>query len=199
MCTQDEIGPKNPVRRLVLLKDAIKEVSRTFTNIEELDCTEELGPDDALGHSMACLRALERGDRGCVGKCGGKYPKLQEWSHKYLDDNSNTARSNAIHNIRNHIIELARDDITRDTAAIRDNYHEDPDGKASAKESVLRKLKRLIPGEPSGINAMKNAAGATVTSPIEMAQVLKQHWQNVFKEKSVDTSLIPTWMEEFFF
>ena len=45
--------------------------------------------------------------------------------------------------------------------------------KAKAKESVIRKLRRLVPGEPVGINAMKNVAGAITTSPEEIAQVLK--------------------------
>ena len=52
----------NPIRRLVLLKDAIKEVSRFFYNLEEFDRSEALGPDDAQGYSMACLRALEKRD-----------------------------------------------------------------------------------------------------------------------------------------
>ena len=198
LCRNDRIGAENPVRRLVLLKDAIKETSRNFRNIDEFDRIEELGPDDAQGYTMACLRALEKEDRGCVEKCGGRYPKLQEWTRQYLTNNSHSTRAYAINNIRNHAVELARDEITRDTAAIQDNFHDDPDGKVKAKESVLLKLKRLLPGEPCGINAMKTSNNATVTSPSEIAQTLKQHWQKVFKKKEVDISIIQTWMEELF-
>ena len=173
---------ENPIRRLVLLKDAIKETCRFFSNLEDFDRSEALGPDDAQGHTMTCLRALEREDLGCVEKCGKKYNKLQEWTLPYTKSGNLTSHANAIINIRNHAIELARDEISRDTNAIRDIFFEDPEGKARAKESVLLKLKRLLPGEPIGINAMKNSVGATVTDPVEIAAVLKQHWKKVFKK-----------------
>lgn len=43
-----------PIRRLVLLKDAIKETGRFFRNLEDSDRSEALGPDDAQGYTMAC-------------------------------------------------------------------------------------------------------------------------------------------------
>ena len=201
---RDDPGIENPIRRLVLLKDAIKEATKKMKNIEDFDRIEALGPEDLQGYTMTCLRALEREDLGCVEKCGHKYHRLQEWTRSLLGSNSkdratiNTLRAAAIQGVRNHSLELAREEIGRDAAAIRDNYAEDPDGKAMAKESVIRKLKRLLPGEPSGINAMKNSVGATVTSPDEIAQVLKQHWKGVFKRKQVRATALQIWMEGLF-
>ena len=202
MCKSDP--GDNPVRRLVLLKDAIKETTRVFKNIEDIDRIEALGPDDLQGYAMTCLRALEKDDLGCVAKCGRSYPRLQQWVHNLVFSTSkdplirNNLRASAILSVRNHVVELAREEIGRDATAIRDNYANNPDGKSSAKESVIRKLKRLLPGESSGINAMKNSAGATVTSPEEIAQVLKQHWKGVFKRKQVNTAALQIWMEELY-
>lgn len=121
---------------------------------------------------------------------------MREWTNKYFKSHNNYDRAYAFLHIRNHTIELARDEITRDTNAIRD-FFAYPEEKAKAKESVLLKLKRLLLGESSGINAMKNGVGATVTDPVEIASVLKQHWEKVFKDKQVDSSILEKWMEEF--
>ena len=92
---------------------------------------------------------------------------------------------------------MAHEGIGDDIEAIRNSDESDPGDKARAKESVVRKLKRLVPGESTGINAMKNSAGAIVTSPNEIAQVLKQHWGGVFKRKQVRTEALQIWLEEF--
>ena len=176
---------ENPIRRLVLLKDAIKETTKVYRNIEEFNRTEKLGPDDKQGYTMTCLRARERDDMGCVFKCGVSYPRLLEWTNHLQKDINNTSynqlKAQALIGVREHAIVLAQEGIGDDIEAIRNSEESDPGDKARAKESVVRKLKRLVPGESTGINAMKNSDGAIVTSPEEIAQVLKQHWGGVLK------------------
>ncbi len=51
----------NPVRRLVLFKNAIKEVSARFLNAESTAPTSSIcEEEDELGYCVACLRALEK-------------------------------------------------------------------------------------------------------------------------------------------
>ena len=106
------------------------------------------------------------------------------------------ARGLAITSIRQHAVELARDEINGDIQEL--GGMSDPGDKAQAKEGVVRKLKRLLPGEPTGLNTMKDSAGTTVTDPEEIAQVLKQHWGGVFSEKTVQHTALQIWLGELF-
>ena len=45
---------------------------------------------------------------------------------------------------------------------------------------------------------MKKEDGSICTSPEEIASVLRQHWQGVFKKKHVNAAAVQIWMEELF-
>ena len=45
---------------------------------------------------------------------------------------------------------------------------------------------------------MQTEAGAIVTKPEEIVQVLRSHWSGVFKRKEVRTQGLQIWMEELF-
>jgi len=189
----DEI--RNPVRRLVLLKDAIHIVTNAMRHDSPSVLEETAAPDDRLGYAMSCLRALEQGREATVAKCCKAYPKLRDW----------IPQPNVLHNsgksaghIRDHVIELAREQIQCDIQSLSQNPEADPEDRARSKESILKKLKRLAPGETSTINAMCDGSGRVQTSPDEIANVLKQHWEGVFKHKEVNTLALQIWMEELF-
>jgi len=103
----------------------------------------------------------------------------------------------AMANIRDHAVVLARQQIQNEIHALS-ALEADPDDKASVKDSILRKLKRLSPGEATGINAMSDAAVSIHTDPEEIAAILKQHWEGVFTHKEVNDLSLQIWMEELF-
>jgi len=103
-----------------------------------------------------------------------------------------------VHNLREHAVRLSREIIQRDINQLSSNPPEDPDEKQRSKENILKKIKRLSPGENSTINAMVNSNNQVVTTPADIAAVLRDHWGNVFKEKQVDTSALQIWMEDLF-
>ena len=70
--------------------------------------------------------------------------------------------------------------------------------KKKARESMLKKICELCPGDPAGINAMKNKEGNITTPPNEIAEIFKEHRGGVFKKKQVDTAALQIWMEDLF-
>ena len=100
--------------------------------------------------------------------------------------------------LREHAMELAREVIHRDTQNLANSPPDDPEERQHMKETILKKIKRLSPGESSSINAMMNKSNQVVTSPEEIAAVLRDHWAGVFQEKQVETSALQIWMEELF-
>ena len=72
---RNEIHLNNPIRRLLLMKDSIRNVYELhrgeFKKLEE-DCL----PDDKLGFTMSCLRAVGHGRWALANRCADSYPKL---------------------------------------------------------------------------------------------------------------------------
>ena len=60
------------------------------------------------------------------------------------------------------------------------------------------KLKRLMPGCSVGINAMADEAGNISTDPKEVAALLKDHWEKVFKKRGIDEARLGDWLREEF-
>ena len=185
----------NPARRLLLLKDAIR--NSYELNVEDMGgfAQKATSPDDRLGFTLSCLRAMERGQHDRVFKCAQAYPKFMEWIPREVNQQDMATRVN---NIREHAVELARTQIEHEIHSINTGSFEEPEDRDRAKTSVLQKLKRLSPGESTGIGAMQDNEGRIVTRPEEIASILKGHWQGVFSEKKVRDMALQIWMEELF-
>lgn len=194
LCSQD-FAVDNPIRRLLLLKDAIKETTEQLRELSENTINGEAAPDDKLGYTMSCIRALETGRQHRVLQCCRAYLPLKDWiNQKDVFANLNSS----IDQLREHAVALAREQIQLDIESLSRDLDADPDQLASAKEAVLLKLKRLTPGESTAINAMVDEGGKIHTDPSEIATVLRQHWKGVFKEKEVSDAALQIWMEELF-
>ena len=100
--------------------------------------------------------------------------------------------------VRNHVTILAREQIQQDIQSLNNNQGIDEEDKSREKENMLKKLKRLSPGESSTINAMVNDMGRICTTPEDIAEILKKHWQSVFNHKHVNTTALQIWMEELY-
>jgi len=192
-CRQDHIAP-SACRRLILLKDAIREES---TDVRNDDCSNENQPvpDDSLGHTMACLKCLARGSLSSAERCISRDPTLGSLLTTPLDPRT---LQHAVHKLREHAMELAREVIHRDAQNLANSPPDDPEERQYIKETILKKIKRLSPGDNSSINAMMDKHNHVVTSPEEIAAVLRDHWEGVFQEKQVETSALQIWMEELF-
>ena len=101
--------------------------------------------------------------------------------------------------VRELVIELARENINEDLRDLQGSMKESGEGETNAsKESILRKLKRLSPGEASTINCVIDDAGEQHTSPQEMAETLCNHWKNVFGPSGRNGDLLSDWLSELF-
>ena len=179
---KDDPNLENPVRKLVLAKDAIRNIYELNNNTGEFaqlepDCPHE----DKLGLTLCLLRAFSRSNWPLIHKCVRAYPELNKWTGTgdiYSISNFN------IEQIRNHALDLSRQQITSEIEHLNSGAVQLED-KPKIKDSILRKLKRLAPGSCTGIGAMQTESGAVVTSPEEIVQVLRSHWSGVFKRKEV--------------
>ena len=182
----------NPVRHLILLKDAIRNVydmNRGDFNKVDLGSS----PDDKLGFTLCCLKAVETKRWHLVHRCVRAYPKLSEWIKEDQYEVSNSCLSN----MRDHALELAREQIQLEIHSLNAGSL-DADDKAKVKESVLRKLKRMAPGTCQGIGAMLKEDGSLASSPDEIVKILRAHWGGVFKRREVRHMGVQIWMEELF-
>jgi len=186
-------GAHNAIRRLVLFKDAIRDVTDNHRG-ETPSTGEAISPDDKLGYTMSCLRHIERHNEQGMQKCARAYPKLRDWI--YEGTNFTIAATNIIQ-LRNHAIELAREQIQEQIQSLN-SAEATVEDRSRTKDSILQRLKRLSPGESTSLDALQDAAGKIHTSPLEIAKMLRQHWEGVFKHKEVDSLALQIWMEELF-
>ena len=90
------------------------------------------------------------------------------------------------------VISLSRRDITDKIEAL--TGEEDGNEYRRSKESVMKKLKRLMPGNSTALAAIQLPSGDVSSDPATMAAALKEHWGKVFKHKEIDQNLLETWL-----
>ena len=191
---------KNPVYRLLILKGSIAYVHGNIVRSKEVvtaDCVE-----DQLGWTLIYIRALEdrnfeRAGQACdcfssLGGCG----KL---ASQHVMSLSEHAMSGHLHHVRELAIELAHEDINNDLRALQETTNSSGDEDIGrAKENILRKIKRLSPGESCSIGAVINNDGDISNVPEEMAKTLCDHWARVFGPSSCETPLLKSWLSQLF-
>ena len=64
------------------------------------------------------------------------------------------------------------------------------------REHLLRRLKRLLPGQCSSLQGLLDAAGKYVSDPEQVANMLSVHWGSVFSAADIDRSQLQTWLNE---
>ncbi len=94
------------IRRLVLLKEALREVGFRLTS-ESGDHPTAVELEDNLGVSMTFIRASEQNLPGEVSACILRYPELKELVQIPYDTAGNLSRK--LRRVSDHAIELARD------------------------------------------------------------------------------------------
>jgi len=192
-CEQDLVKP-SPCRRLVLLKDSIRQCSQEKAGGEVADSNPT--PEDDLGVFLACLKSLGRRNYTRVASLRRSCPRLDTLL-PHAPETGNM--SQMCKNLRDTSVEMSRDIITEEIQALARSPPSDQEERNRAKENILKKLSRLAPGDSTGISAIKRPQDDQVTtSPEEIAEVLRGHWKGVFSEKQVELTALQTWMEDLF-
>ena len=128
--------------------------------------------------------------------CGDAYPKLAELVDP---DNPNTRVLPAYQNLRDHVVELARQDVTTEITALHANGDSmDLQVKSRKKENILVKLKRLLPGGATGIGAMADSTGEVTDDPKRIGDLLCEHWAKVFGKQYINREILETWLTDEF-
>ena len=183
-----------PLRRLVLIKRAIVEVTRRM-QVEAAHLRAE-SSDDKLGWAMRYVRAAEDIRMGAMRKCVAAYPHLATLANP---DNPNVRVGAGLDKVRQHALELARTAVLDDLRKLHANSQLwDDMQRARCRDSIQTKLRRLVPGGTTTLKAMRTAAGAVTTDPREMAAALCDHWGDTFASKPVAQVRLAEWLHEVF-
>ena len=148
---------------------------------------------DKISCAMAFLRSAERGD--VVGQLRNAK------SYVYLGSIADAAdpflrEKGSLQAVRDHIIELASVDISTQMQELK-NQKLDPTTYRMRKENLLVRLKRMMPGSTSGLNALEDAAsGGICTEPRDMARLLTEHWGRVLTSKPISSHLLERWLQD---
>ena len=158
--------------------------------------------EDKLGWAIIYVRALENRNFARVAQAAKCIPQVNGCGKLALQNcMSLNERDLGKHvgAVRDMIISPAREDINADLADLRSSRgDEDQDEHVKSKDSILRKLKRLSPGEASVIGCVADDLGNFHNAPEAMAKVLCDYWSKVFGPSDSDVRLLKTWMNQLF-
>jgi hypothetical protein len=174
---------------LVLLKQAIKDTTRTMGREQTYNAAKTT--EDRLGWTIMFIRAVEDVSLTAMQRHALAYPHLA----KLVDHrNPNLRLNGGLDVVRKHAIHLAHSSITEDLAAL-DKSNDDLLRRTQRKDHILVRLKRLMPGASTSLQAMVDDTGAVTADPEEMATSLRDHWGTVFAERSIDKQLLDKWLK----
>jgi hypothetical protein len=182
------------LRRLLLLKKAIEGV--TVTMHREGCASAAATPDDKLGWTVRFIRAAEEIRVRTMERCIDSYPHLLTLVEGL---SPNLRIGSGLAKVRMHALELARSAVTdelRDLESGRGTM--DANQLMRRKENILVRLKRLIPGSATCLKAMCNSRGEVTTEPSKMADLLREHWSDVFKRTDIDSDTLQNWLTSVF-
>ena len=184
-----------PLRQLSILKQAIRAVTRRMAFERAPPAASEASVDDKLGWTMRFLRAAEQGHTTVVSRCLEAYPALRDLvPNPYALDLAARGHLDAI---RRHACEVAREGAL---AQLRANHADICDSSAEEMQSRRNRahqlLRRLSPGRSTTLPAVLHPDGRVVTDPAEMAEALRLHWQEAFKERPLSTPKLQEWLAE---
>ncbi|CAK0840351.1 unnamed protein product, partial [Prorocentrum cordatum] len=126
------------VRRLLLLKEAIREITIRMADEQQIDVAHSA--EDQVGWGMTFIRAAEK-----------------------VQDRESVAQE---------LLALQQETRTADDQV-----------RGRRKGQILTRLKGLMPGGATAINAVCKPNGVITTDPAEMADILRTHWKGVSSKK----------------
>ena len=198
LCTSYE-GPLDAVSKLLMLKEAISNVHDNIVQERAVIVSEDV--EDRLGWTIMCARYLEQRKFDKVETTMRCFPSLRTCGKQHdrpscsLHTHDLACHINAV---RDLAIDLAREDINHEISQLRNNHSEQGGDRAQHKEHILRKLKRISPGESAQLRCIIDEHGNFHSDPGGMAKALCAHWKEVFGPTRCDDGLLREWMSQLF-
>ena len=183
---------KSSYSDLQLLKQAMRQASKDIAH--QHACMPAHTIEDKIASSMSFLRAAERGD--VVGQIRGaaKYPHLAQ----ITDPKDSFLREKpSLNVVRDHIVELSSNDVAVRLQDLKQARVANTYEYQHKKDQILVRLKKLLPGSTSGLNALEDpVTGNTVTDPQDMARLLTEHWGRILTGRPINKSLLSLWLRD---
>ena len=181
----------NPIRRLILAKRAIKDVTMSMQRQGCLAQATEI--DDQIGWTMSCIRGAESVDLSRMGRCVKAYPELSNFINP---NDPNTRLQPGMTRLRQHAVELSRSSVDLQITKLKrvDAESSNSPYRRNLKEHILTQLRRTMPGTTTTLNAVTTADERVTTDPKEIAAALQDHWGRVFADTQLDGDTIQAWL-----
>lgn len=181
-----------PIRRLLLLKRAVREVTTTMQ--QEMGQQPPETPQDRLGYTMRFLRAIEGHRWHVARRITEAYPRLAE----FVDVQDRALHLHpGLQAVRDHAMELARTTILDDLREFQQQQPDLPDSVRTARRQALNaRIARLRPGAATSIKAVQQQDGEITTNPGHMAQALRAHWERTFTRAPIDVDALQAWLRD---
>ena len=190
----------NPIGRLLVFKECITCVHNIISNEHEGIIAETI--EDKLGWALMYVRACEDMKFDLAQKPSMSFPSLAACGKAHntpLETLTPRDLSAHIQAVRELIHELAREEISQDLRDLQNaGSDQDAEEKHVSKDSIIKKLKRLSPGEACAINCIIDDNKHLHNSSHDMARILVGHWKNVFSESQSDSTLLKDWLNVLF-
>ena len=184
---EEDIVESNPPRRLILLKRAMHLAAKCIAKEVQTSIAEKAL--DKIEWIMAFIRAAEKQSMGRMRQCAQACPDIL----KHCNPANPEARSSdGFQELKTLVVSLSRENITDEMEQLA--AENDIQERAHRKENIVKKLKRLLPGNTNTLAAMQTTDGDVTDSPEGMAETLKLHWGKVFGHKEVDFNAMENWL-----
>jgi hypothetical protein len=189
----------NAVRRMIILKKAIRTVSEHIQSeqhntIHTNERSQEQDKQQQLNHTMGCIRAAKQSNIYSMQHHTNRYTKIQD----YINPTDPLAYSRpTFFQLEDHAVALAREIFTAEAQELQHSQllPDDPI-HIHKKQNLLTKLKRLYPGSTSGIGAMEDHEGNVHTDADSITKTLTEHWSQTFKATAIDHTLLTKWLDK---
>lgn len=179
------------IRRLLLLKDAISEV--TWTMHYEGSNGQATLSKDKIGLTVKALRSLEQGKTHAWKKCVEQYPTLVTITGR----NRGGGIGDKVRAIKEHIKELLKETVKKDVEDLAQEARNLPEEETSRRRGeIWNRIKRLQPNTSTQLSAILNEDSQIVTDPQAIVEGLRRHWAEVFARKPTNEVLHNNWMRE---
>lgn len=181
-----------PLRRLVLLKMAMREVADTMLRERDAKAEQAEEAEDKLGWTVRFVRAAEGARTGAMQRCLAAYPRLRTLVQDPMALRGVAGDGTDV--FRRHAMELAREHAVEQLEALQGE--EGTQQRSTRRCRIHQLLTRLSPGRSAALPAVRNSRGEVVTAPADMASALREHWRAVFARRPVDEVRLARWLRE---
>ena len=185
----------HPLRRLKILKQAMRTVADHMMAAKSKEVSEMLGQEDPLGWTIRFIRAVEGGWEGTRRKCLQAYPTLRTLVPDPL--HPSLALGDGLRRIRDHAITLAREAAVQALETLHQQASGlDDDQVQSRRGRIHKMLQRVSPGRSNVLAAIQRPDGTVTTDADEMHSLLRSHWRDVFCARPIRRDVLGRWVRD---